>query len=376
MENFQVIKKAKDCAARAGVLHTAHGPLKTPLFIPVGTQATVKTLTPEELKEMKIKIILCNLYHLYLRPGIDLIKKAGGLHKFCSWDKAILTDSGGYQIFSLEGLFKIKEEGVEFRSHIDGSYHFFPPELATQYQMELGVDILMALDECIPYPSEYKFTKEATLRTNRWAKRCKKTWEELKNKEEHNSLLFGIIQGGTYKDLRVSATEELINIGFSGYAIGGLSVGEPKEIREEVLDWVIPLLPSTSCRYLMGIGKPEDLILAVEKGVDMFDCILPTRLGRSGVAFTSSGKVLIKNKDFKEDFNPLDKDCTCYTCQNFTRAYLRHLYKAEEILVMRLLTYHNLYFYTQLMRKIRKAIREDTFLRFKKDFLKKQGIVE
>lgn len=364
---FKLIKKCSETSARLGLIKTDYGDVETPVFLPVGTQGAVKTISFEELKEIGVQILLANTYHLYLKPGIEVIKRLGGLHKFTGWDRPILTDSGGYQIFSLEGLTKITEEGVKFNSHIDGSEIFFTPEEITTIQINLGADIIMCFDECIPYPCEYTVTKEKTERTNRWAKRCKKIW--LKNKKR--TALFGIVQGGVYEDLRRKAAEELVEMDFPGYAIGGVSVGEPKEIMLNVIEWVEKYLPERKPRYLMGVGKPEDIILAVERGMDIFDCILPTRLGRNGTAFTNAGRIIIKNSEYKFDTSPLDSECMCFTCRNYTKAYLRHLFSAGEILGMRLLSYHNLFFYTKLMEEIRKSLKEGKFGEFKKNFLKK-----
>jgi queuine tRNA-ribosyltransferase len=333
--------------------------------MPVGTQATVKAMSSEEVWDMGYRLVLANTYHLYLRPGLEVIEKGGGLHKFMNWKGGILTDSGGFQSYSLIDLRSIEDEGVLFRSHIDGSEHFFTPELVVEIQERLGSDIAMVLDECPPYPSTKSYTEEATRRTFLWAKRCK---------EKHtrkNQLLFGIVQGGIYQDLRIRSAQEITSLDFDGYAIGGVSVGEPEEFLWAVIDWVEPLLPSNKPRYLMGVGSPVDLLKAIEKGIDMFDCVLPTRLGRNGCVYTSEGKLNIKNARFKDDFSPIDPNCNCWACSNYTRAYLRHLYKAEEILAARLATYHNLYFYRELMRRARKAIIEDRFLEFKEDFLRK-----
>ncbi len=365
---FEVLKKSNENAARLGRITTKHGVIETPIFMPVGTQATVKSMTPEELKEIKAQIILSNTYHLYMRPGHDLIKEAGGLHKFMNWDLPILTDSGGFQVFSLGPMRKISEEGVAFRSHIDGSKHFISPEKAIEIQTDLGSDIIMAFDECAPHPAEYKYVKNSLERTSRWAKRCK---EAHTNTE--NQTLFGIVQGGMYKDLRKQSAEELMEIGFKGYAIGGLSVGEPKDIMYEMLDYTTPLLPEEKPRYLMGVGSPDCLFEGVERGVDMFDCVLPTRLARNGTAMTSRGRVSIKQAQYTRDFSPLDPDCDCYTCRNYSKAYLRHLYKSNEILSARLFSYHNLHFLLNLMEKIRKAIEEDTFKTLKKDFFRNYG---
>lgn len=365
---YELIKECKQSGARLGKIHTKRGVIETPIFMPVGTQATVKTMTPEELKEINSQIILSNTYHLYLRPGHHLIEKAGGLHKFMNWDKPILTDSGGFQVFSLGDLRKISEEGVEFRSHLDGSKHFISPEKAVEIQNALGSDIMMAFDECAPYPAEYSYVKRSLERTTRWAKRCKRAHQNTENQS-----LFGIIQGGMYADLRKQSLEELIDLDFPGYAVGGLSVGEPKPLMYEVLEYTTPLMPKNKPRYLMGVGSPDCLIEGVIRGIDMFDCVLPTRIARNGTAMTSQGKIVIKNAKHTEDFEGLDPECDCYTCRNYSKAYLRHLFKSNEILGLRLLSYHNLYFLLKLMEKIRQAIKEDRLLDFKKDFFEKYG---
>jgi len=365
---YELIKTCKQSGARLGRLHTPHGIIETPIFMPVGTQATVKTMTPEELKEINSQIILSNTYHLYLRPGHKLIEKAGGLHKFMNWDGPILTDSGGFQVFSLGPLRKISEEGVEFRSHLDGSKHFISPEKAVEIQNSLGSDIMMAFDECAPYPADHDYVKKSLERTTRWAKRCKDA-----HKNTENQALFGIIQGGMYEDLRRQSAEEIIGLDFPGYSIGGLSVGEPKKLMYEVLEYTTPLMPEDKPRYLMGVGSPDDLIEGVIRGVDMFDCVLPSRIGRNGTAMTSRGKVVIKNAMHTESFEPLDPECDCYTCKNYTRAYLRHLFKANEVLGLRLLTNHNLYFLLNLMKEVRQAIQEDRLLDYRKEFFTKYG---
>lgn len=364
---YELIKECKRSRARLGRLHTPHGVIETPVFMPVGTQATVKAMTPEELKEIGAEIILSNTYHLYLRPGAGLIGEAGGLHKFMNWDRPILTDSGGFQVFSLGPLRKISEDGVTFKSHIDGSTHFMSPERATEIQMALGSDIIMAFDECAPYPSTWEYTAAALERTTRWAARCKDTHSRP------DQALFGIVQGGMYKDLRERSARELVEIGFPGYGIGGLSVGEPKPIMYEMLDYTVPCLPADRPRYLMGVGSPDCLIEGVIRGVDMFDCVLPTRIARNGTAMTSAGRVVIKNADNTRDFRPLDEECSCYTCRNFTRAYIRHLFKSEEILGLRLTTIHNLHFLTTLMKKVRQAIIEDNLPEFRDEFFAKYG---
>jgi queuine tRNA-ribosyltransferase len=365
---FDLIKKEKHTKARLGKFSTKHGDIETPIFMPVGTQATVKAMTPEELKEIGSQIILSNTYHLHMRPGSELIKNAGGLHKFMNWDKPILTDSGGFQVFSLGDLRKITEEGVHFQSHIDGSRHFLSPEEAVRIQTNLGSDIMMAFDECPPFPATYEYVKNSVERTSRWANRCK---EAHKNTE--NQALFGIVQGSNYPDLREQSAKDLVELDFPGYAIGGLSVGEPKEIMYEVLDYTVPFLPENKPRYLMGVGSPDALIEGVIRGIDMFDCVLPTRIARNGTAFTAKGQISIKNAKYKEDFTPLDDECDCYTCKNYSRAYLRHLYKANEILSARLFSYHNLHFLLKLMERIREAIKEDRLLEFKEEFFTKYG---
>ena len=363
---YELIKTCKQTGARLGRLHTPHGVIETPIFMPVGTQATVKAMTPEELKEIGSQIILSNTYHLYMRPGHDLIERAGGLHKFMNWDTPILTDSGGFQVFSLGPLRKIKEEGVEFRSHLDGSKHFLSPEKATEIQNALGSDIIMAFDECAPYPADRQYVKNSLERTTRWLERCKAA-----HKYPEKQALFGIVQGGMYKELREQSAKEITAIDLPGYAIGGLSVGEPKDMMYEVLDYTVPLLPEDKPRYLMGVGSPDDLLEGVLRGIDMFDCVLPTRIARNGTAMTSQGKVVVRNASYAEDFTSLDPECDCYTCKNYTKAYLRHLIKCNEILGARLLTIHNLHFLLKMMENVREAIKEDRLLDYKKDFFEK-----
>lgn len=363
---YELIKECKQSGARLGRLHTPHGIIETPIFMPVGTQATVKSMTPEELKEIGSQIILSNTYHLYMRPGHELIKKAGGLHEFMQWDKPILTDSGGFQVFSLGPLRKITEEGVEFRSHLDGSRHTITPEKAVEIQTALGSDIMMAFDECAPYPADRDYIKKSLERTTRWLQRCKDA-----HKNTENQALFGIVQGGMYKDLREQSAREITAIDLPGYAIGGLSVGEPKDIMYDILGHTVQFLPEDKPRYLMGVGSPDDLLEGVIRGVDMFDCVLPTRIARNGTAMTSQGKVVVRNATYAEDFSPLDPECDCYTCRNYTKAYIRHLIKANEILGARLLTIHNLRFLLKLMENVRIAIQEDRLLDFKEEFFKK-----
>ncbi|WP_099187765.1 tRNA guanosine(34) transglycosylase Tgt [Tepidibacter mesophilus] len=365
---YEHIKTCKQSGARLGRIHTPHGIIETPIFMPVGTQATVKSMTPEELKEINSQIILSNTYHLYMRPGHELVKEAGGLHKFMNWDRPILTDSGGFQVFSLGPLRKITEEGVEFRSHIDGSKHFLSPEKVMEIETDLGADIIMAFDECAPYPASRDYVKNSLERTTRWAKRCK---EAHHNTEKQ--ALFGIVQGGMYKDLREQSAKEIMELDFPGYAVGGLSVGEPKELMYEVLEYTTPLLPKDKPRYLMGVGSPDALIEGAIRGIDMFDCVLPTRIARNGTAMTSQGKVVVRNAKYAKDFTSLDPECDCYACKNYTRAYIRHLVKANEILASRLITTHNLHFLLKLMENVRQAIREDRLLDFRQEFFIKYG---
>lgn len=364
---YELIKKDAKTGARRGRIYTPHGIIETPVFMPVGTQATVKAMTPDELKEMvNAKIILSNTYHLYLRPGDELIAEAGGLHKFMNWDRAILTDSGGFQVFSLADLRNITEEGVKFKSHLDGSSHFISPEKSMSIQNNLGSDIMMAFDECCPYPATYEYTKASMERTTRWAKRC---IEAHKNPDRQG--LFGIVQGGMYKDLREESAKQLVELDFPGYAVGGLSVGEPAELMYDILSYTTPFLPEDKPRYLMGVGTPDYLIEAVLRGIDMCDCVLPTRIARNGTAMTSHGKVVVRNATFEKDWTPLDSECDCYTCTHYTRAYIRHLIKAGEILGARLLTIHNLRFLVRLMENVREAIEKDRLLEFRDEFYKK-----
>ncbi len=356
-----------DNKSRIGVIENSRGMINTPAFMPVGTQGTVKAMSPEELKDMGAEIILCNTYHLYLRPGHEIIHQIGGLHKFINWSGPILTDSGGFQVYSLSSLRKIYEEGVEFRSHVDGSLHFLSPEKAMEIQAMLGSNIAMAFDECTPYPAEYDYAVKSLELTTRWARRCKEFLSSHQPSAiSHQPFLFGIIQGGMYNDLRKRSLEELIEIGFDGYAAGGLSVGEPKEEMYEIIEFIAPLMPEDRPRYLMGVGDLIDVLVAVENGFDMFDCVMPTRNARNGTLFTSRGRISIKRTEFKSDPNPLDPDCDCYTCRNYTRAYLRHLFLSKEILSMRLNTIHNLYFYLDFFRKMREAISNKAFKQFKK----------
>ncbi len=361
--DFSLFKECPDSRARAGELVTGHGKVATPAFLPVGSQATVKTLTPEEILGLGFDMVLSNAYHLYLRPGIPVIKELGGLHRFMGWDKAILTDSGGYQIFSLATLSKITDEGVTFSSHIDGSQHFITPELAVEYQEALGADIIMALDECPPSDAGPGRIKAAVERTSRWAERC------LKAKKNDNQALYGIVQGGVSAELRQRSAESLCSLDFPGYAIGGLSLGETKEVTMAMVEETTALLPSDKPRYLMGVGSPEDIVNAVARGIDVFDSVLPTRLGRNGSLFTRQGRINITNAIYKQVERPVDSGCGCYSCLNFSAAYLNHLFRSRELLAYRLATIHNLYFISDLMSKIRKAILNGSFASFMADFL-------
>lgn len=362
---FELIKECPDTGARAGRFHTPHGVIETPVFMPVGTQATVKTMTPEELKNCNAQIILSNTYHLYLRPGHELVQEAGGLHQFMHWDRPILTDSGGFQVFSLGDLRKIKEEGVAFRSHIDGSKHLFTPESVMAIENALGADIIMAFDECIPYPATYEYTKNSLERTTRWLERC-----QAAHKRDDQAL-FGIIQGGMYRELREQSAREVTSVDLPGYGIGGLSVGEPAEKMYEMLGYTTPLMPKNKPRYLMGVGAPDNLVEGVMRGVDMFDCVLPSRIGRNGTVMTHEGKIVVRNAEYAHDYRPLEEGCNCYACRNYTRAYIRHLIKANEVLGIRLTTLHNIYFLTHLMQEIRQAILNDSFLAFREAFYEK-----
>lgn len=365
---YEHIKTCKQSGARLGIVHTPHGSFETPMFMPVGTLATVKTMSPEDLKDMGAKIILSNTYHLWLRPGSDIIKEAGGLHKFMNWDRPILTDSGGFQVFSLSDLRKISEEGVEFRNHLSGEKLFLTPEKSMQVQNDLGPDIMMAFDECPPYPAEYDYMKASVERTSRWAERCLKA-----HARPDEQGLFGIIQGGEYEDLRKQSAEDLVSLDFPGYAIGGLSVGEPKDVMNRALEYTTPLLPADKPRYLMGVGSPDSLIDGSIRGIDMFDCVLPTRIARNGTLMTSSGRLVVRNAKYARDFRPLDENCNCHVCQNYSRAYIRHLVKCDETFGFRLTTYHNLHFLLKLMENVRQAIREDRLLDYREEFFEAYG---
>ncbi|NQT21993.1 MAG: tRNA guanosine(34) transglycosylase Tgt [Candidatus Omnitrophica bacterium] len=366
--SFTLLKKDKTTGARLGVLKTAHGEVHTPVFMPVGTQATIKTLTNEEVLSAGTEIILANAYHLYLRPGEDTIKRAGGLHKFMSWTGPILTDSGGFQIFSLAVLRKIKKEGVEFKSHIDGSKHFLTPEKVIQFQNLLGSDIMMPLDECVHYPVSRDYVEESLKITHDWARRSKA--EHVKVKEADRKLLFGIVQGSSYLDLRKRSAEEIAGIDFDGYALGGVAVGEPRQLIHEITEYTASLLPEDKPRYLMGIGTPPDMLDAISEGMDMFDCVVPTRNGRNGQAFTSKGELQVRNAAFKNDMQPIDESCTCYTCLNHTRSYIRHLFNTAEILGLRLVSLHNIHFYVKLIALAREAIEKSEFKKFREEFRK------
>lgn len=386
---FKIIAKDKTTKARAGELTTPHGVLKTPMFFPVATQATVKTLSNEDVKDCGAQAVLSNTYHLYLRPGIGILEKAGGLHKFMGWDRPILTDSGGYQIFSLATLMKVKEEGVEFQSHIDGSKHFLSPEDVVGLQLAFGSDIIMPLDECVHYPAEKDYARASLKLTSEWAERSKEKFLKVTRSlpqlrsglpsvachhvtsNDKKPLLFGIAQGATYLDLRKEAVERLIDIGFDGYAVGGVSVGEPDELVSEVAQYTLGLLPEKYPHYVMGVGTPVDIIEAVSEGSDMFDCVMPTRNGRNGTAFTKTGKVVLRNSIYTDDFQVIEEGCGCLSCKGgYSRAYLRHLINSGEILGLRLVSLHNVYFYVRLMKDIRTAIEQGNFAEFKEEFLR------
>lgn len=368
---YELIKRDPKSMARLGKITTPHSTFDTPCFMPVGTQATVKALSKEELEAMDVGIILSNTYHLWCQPGHKLIEEAGGLHKFMNWNRSILTDSGGFQVFSLAKIRDIKEEGVYFRHHKSGKPLFLSPEIAIEVQNSLGSDIMMSFDECPPYPSSKEYMINSVERTIRWAKRG---LDAHKNPDTQG--LFGIVQGGNYQDIRTYCAKELTSLPFDGFSIGGLSVGEPKEIQNEVLSYTTPLLPENKPRYLMGVGSPGAILDGVERGIDMFDCVLPTRIARHSCAMTSHGRIILKNKEFEHDFGPIDNECDCYTCKNYTRSYIRHLVKAEEILAARLISIHNIHFLENLMKNIRSAIKEDRFLEFKNSFYEKYGLNE
>ena len=364
--NFSLVKKDSSSKARAGYFDTAHGRVETPMFMPVGTQGTVKAVNKSFLEEdIKAQIVLSNTYHLYLRPGTEILEKAGGLHKFMNWQKPILTDSGGYQVFSLSGLRKLKPDGVEFSSHLDGSKHFFSPEKVIQIQRSIGADIMMVLDECTPFPCEYDYAVSSTKLTSDWAILNKKAFENTKSLYGFDQFLFGIIQGSVYKDLREESARDLVKMNFDGYAIGGLAVGEPADVMYEITNYTTDLMPENKPRYLMGVGRPENILESIERGIDLFDCVMPTRNARHAILFTSMGVLNIRNSQFKDDFNKIDEQCNCYTCSNYSRAYMRHLFNAGEILAMELASIHNLHFYIGLVSEARKQIIKNTFKEWK-----------
>lgn len=367
MKDFylEILHVDKNSNARYGILHTPHGDCEVPMFMPVGTLATVKTLSPQDLKDVHAGVILANTYHLSLRPGEDIVKEAGGLHKFMNYDGPILTDSGGFQVFSLAEKRKITEEGVTFKSHLNGDRLFFSPERAIEIEEALGADIIMSFDECVHYPATYEYMKNSVERTLRWAKRG------LDAHKREDQALFGIVQGGEFEDLRKFCAEELVKMDFPGYSIGGTSIGEPKDVMFKMIDYSVKYLPFDKPRYLMGVGSVDAILEGISKGVDMFDCVLPTRIARHGALMTSQGRVNIRDKKYERDFTPLDPECDCYCCKNFTKAYLRHLYKCDEALGKRLLSIHNVRFLIHLAEMAREAIKEDRFLEFKEEYLKK-----
>ena len=365
--SYEVTHVCKQSGARLGVLHTPHGDIQTPIYMPVGTAACVKAMTPREMEEIGTQILLSNTYHLHLRPGEKLIQEAGGLHKFMSWNKPILTDSGGFQVFSLAGIRTIKEEGVTFQSHLDGSRHFIGPEESMDIQMALGSDICMAFDVCSPYPCDYDRARKAMHRTLRWLDRC------MKAKTRPDQALFGIVQGAFYKDLRIECAKEMAKLDLPGFGIGGLSVGEPKEVMYDMLEAIAPYMPEHKPRYLMGVGSPDCLVEGVLRGVDMFDCVLATRVARNGTAFSQGGRLVIRNAAYAHDFGPMEEGCDCYACKNFSRAYIRHLFKAEEILALRLISIHNVRFLLRQMEQIRAAIEQDCMREYAEEFFAKNG---
>ncbi len=368
--SYEVTHICRQSGARLGVLHTPHGDIPTPIYMPVGTAACVKAMTPREMEEIGTKILLSNTYHLHLRPGEELVREAGGLHRFMGWDKPILTDSGGFQVFSLAGIRKIEEQGVTFRSHLDGSRQFIGPEESMDIQQALGSDIAMAFDVCSPFPCDWETAKVNMERTHRWAERCKA------HHTREDQALFGIVQGAFYKDLRVESAKALRDMDFIGYGIGGLSVGEPKPVMYEMLDELMPYMPEEKPRYLMGVGTPDCFIEGILRGVDMFDCVLATRIARNGTVLTSRGRVVVKNGRFAHDFGPLDEACDCYACRNFSRAYIRHLFNAKEITGGRLASIHNLRFLIHMMEEIREAIAEDRFLDYRREFYERYDLTK
>lgn len=377
MLETELIATDKNSKARVCNLKTAHGIIETPIFMPVGTLGTVKAVNQNILEhEIKAQIVLSNTYHLYLRPGTEVLEQAGGLHKFMNWNKPILTDSGGYQVFSLSEFRKIKPGGVEFRSHLDGSKHFFSPEKVIEIERIIGSDIMMVLDECTPYPCEYDYAKKSQKLTSDWAVLNKKAFEKTKPLYGFDQNLFGIIQGSVYKDLRERSAKDIVNLDFEGYAIGGLAVGEPMEQMYELVNFTTDLMPENKPRYLMGVGRPENILEAIERGIDMFDCVMPTRNARNAYLFTSNGTLSMRNNSYKNDFNKIDEKCECYTCKNYSRAYIRHLFIAKEILALELATIHNLYFYLELVRTARKKILNGDFVNWKKEIINKISINE
>jgi len=369
--HFNLLHTDKSCKARAGEYHTDHGVIETPIFMPVGTRASVKTQSPRDLLDIEAQIILGNTYHLYMRPGAQRIADFGGLHKFMGWPRPILTDSGGYQVFSLKELRKIEKNGVRFQSHLDGSYHMFTPESVLDTQRMIGSDIMMVLDECPPHPASYEYVKKANTSTLRWAQIARDLYSQKKPLHGCQQALFGIVQGGVFKDLRELSARGLIEMDFPGYAIGGLAVGEAKTEMHDTVDFCTDILPANKPRYLMGVGTPQDILEGIERGVDMFDCVMPTRNARNGTVFTRTGRVVIKAGRYKDDPSPIDSNCTCYACQNFSRAYIRHLLNVGEILGIYLTTHHNLKFYLDLVKEARKQISSDTFLSWKAEMLQK-----
>ncbi|HEC69279.1 MAG TPA: tRNA guanosine(34) transglycosylase Tgt [Candidatus Omnitrophica bacterium] len=371
MGNFEVLRQEKSSSARLGKLITPSGEVLTPAFFPVATQGSVKSFSPQDLEECRIQGVLCNIYHLYLRPGIEVIEKIGGLHKFMTYFKPIITDSGGYQIFSLASLKRVRKEGVEFSSHIDGSRHFLSPSEIIEMQFRVGSDVIVPLDECLKFPVSFSDAETSLERTSYWAEESRNTFLRLRDKFKRKPLFLGIIQGSVYPELRKKAVEALLNLGFNNFALGGLSVGEPFDLRYNIVSLIVEELPSSSLRYLMGVGTPEDILEAVERGIDLFDCVIPTRLGRTGTAFTNQGKLVVRRATFSEDASPLDEECSCYVCKSFSRAYLRHLINSKEILGIRAVSYHNLWWFSKFLRQIRDAIKENRFGEFKKSFLEK-----
>ena len=365
---YELIKEEKHTGARLGILHTPHGSFPTPMYMPVGTLATIKGLSPEELKEMGADVVLANTYHLWLRPGEDLVAEAGGLHKFMNWDKGILTDSGGFHVFSLSDMRKITEEGVHFRNHINGEKLFLSPEKAIHIENQLGADIIMSFDECPPFDQSYDYVKRSIERTTRWAERGLRA-----HQRPQDQALFGILQGAGYKDLRLAHAQDMIAMDFPGYSIGGLSVGESKEEMNEVLDYLTPVMPKHKPRYLMGVGSPDSLIDGVIRGVDMFDCVLATRIARNGTCMTSQGRLVVKNAQYARDFRPIDEKCDCYTCKHYSRAYIRHLIKCDEIFGLRLASIHNVHFLLNLMKQVRYHIENDSLLDFRQAFFEEYG---